>query len=298
LEEHALESVHLFIHLRNAVSVDCNIRNILSYWALRGVTSDVPSQGIVGPDYLQRAAERLDQADRLAVLGNVVALLSPAERMAFAFHDRTAAQLRAASAACLRHVRNSKRSMHRELVAFLFRRWDVIVWPKLNVKEIVRRSKRAYGPKMARLLLLAIGHGELLRYAKYYATRCRGKTVLSDEDGVSEMFSTLTCSSCGHRGPRFAHERFECESCNLDAHRDLNAAKNVFLFNLHLIIAAVSATMVAQQGAARSSSGDTSMQPVHDSVAAVGADVIGTAAHPDAKDPAGRSTTHADVESV
>lgn len=238
-----LQSVSVQVSVRRGVAVDCNLRNILSFFSSSSsfgssssVSSSATAQGIVGRSYLRESARLIDESDRLAKVAAVLEQLTDDERRAFGLGTHSAAQLRAQSQRLLERVRRRKKSMHHAVVAFLFRRFDVILWPKLDTKQLFRRARRRFGSAITRLASLAISHGELLEYAKRYASQCRGKQVLTDSDGVSEAYSTISCSSCGSRRQSFAHEHFSCPSCHLEANRDLNAAKNIFLANFHLLL--------------------------------------------------------------
>lgn len=229
-----ISALYLQLNMDRAASLDCNIRNVLAFFS--PLDTNRSAQALVGRKYLQLAAQRLDDASRLERLSHLLPLLSEKERAAFGFGTRTAAQFTATSKFLLEKVKRTRHAMHNDIISFLFARFDVVIWPKLQVRSIIRRAGRRFGRPMTRLLMNAIAHSELLSRAQLFAAQTVGKRVLSDADGVSECWSTRTCSRCGHVVEKFSHEEFHCEKCELTCHRDINAARNIFAINMHLIL--------------------------------------------------------------
>jgi putative transposase len=129
-------------------------------------------------------------------------------------------------------VRNLVTDLHRRVVEFLTTSFDVVFLPKFESATMVRKQRRPFGSDVARSLLTWC-HREFRQRLEEKAvlTGCR---VLA----VTERNSTRTCSCCGAVNPAVgASKVFHClnSACRAVVHRDTNAAKNVFVFNAHLL---------------------------------------------------------------
>lgn len=121
--------------------------------------------------------------------------------------------------------RNWRRAQHDEAASFLCSNWDVVLFPWLQVKEMLKRSGHLWGSTRAKLR--GIAHG-LLRGRVENCARKHGGAVklkLTREPGTSK-----TCSRCGHwqSSLTLSDRAFVCANpeCKLVAERDLNGARN------------------------------------------------------------------------
>lgn len=98
---------------------------------------------------------------------------------------------------------------------------DTILLPKLQTKRLCRGLRAKTNRRM-----FGIAHGMFLNRL---ASKCDelGTTLLSP----SEAYTTKTCGSCGALNkPNSKDDRvYICGSCGFSAHRDVNAARNIYV---------------------------------------------------------------------
>lgn len=205
------------------------------------VESPFATTSIIGRDWVARTRELLQIQAKSEAFQHLAAVLSVEQRRAFGWSEAAEQQYALETTRTKVHIKNRRRSMHRTVVADLLARYDVLLWPVLDVARLTKREKRKFGPSMTRLALYGIGHGELRRYAVQQAAACAGKRVVE----ATEAWSTVTCNKCGHRRPSFPGETFYCTNkrCGHTQNRDTNSAVNIFKFNLrHIITTALPAS--------------------------------------------------------
>jgi hypothetical protein len=199
-------------------------------------STSLPTTSIIGRQWVRKTRELLQQQLKFEAFQHLAAVLSVDQRRALGWKENAEQQYAMQAAQLKSHIKNRRRSMHRTVVSDLLARYDVLLWPILDVASLIRRENRKFGASLTRLALYGIGHGELRRYAVQQAAACAGKRIVD----ATEAWSTVTCSKCGNRRPSFPGETFYCtnEGCGHEQNRDANSAVNIFKFNLwHLIIA-------------------------------------------------------------
>jgi len=109
----------------------------------------------------------------------------------------------------------------------LLSNYDVIIFPKLDVKGIVANNGRRKISKKQTRRLLTWGHGyfeqRLIRHAEIY-----GKTVIITD----EHDTTKTCGNCFHLNEVGAKEELSCSNCFVKIDRDINASRNILIRTL------------------------------------------------------------------
>ncbi len=101
----------------------------------------------------------------------------------------------------------------------------LVVVSQLNAKNNMLSKKDGLSHRNKRLLGL-IGFGEILRSVKQRQQKYGGQLVL-----VSEAYSTMRCSCCGHVNSPGTSKTFQCswKGCMARMDRDENSARNVLM---------------------------------------------------------------------
>lgn len=135
-------------------------------------------------------------------------------------------------------IKNLVNELHHKTTTFLCKRYRNIIAPELKVKELIKeknlkhmkeRQKKEYRKAMLRMNLSKFN--ELLKTkGEIYNTK-----IYSNEDGVTEMYSSRLCSSCKYINPKSSLEMKKCENCKNEMDRDINGAKNIYHMNRYLV---------------------------------------------------------------
>ena len=116
-------------------------------------------------------------------------------------------------------------NQHYFIINELFREWDIVVFPVLNVSRIIRRKGRCFDKLMAHRLS-CISHYKLRMRCKHRAETLGGKYVIE----VGEPGTSRTCGHCGHWHQGLGGSRvFRCPRCQVEIDRDVNGARNNLL---------------------------------------------------------------------
>ena len=128
--------------------------------------------------------------------------------------------------------------MHCKITNYLVKSFSVIVLPDFRSQQMSKK-KRPNGKKRQ------IGRGtvRLMQTLSHYSFRTRllQKAARTPECSVlicSEAYTSKTCGLCGNINSKLgSSERFRC-TCGASLDRDVNAARNILLRNLHSMEAA------------------------------------------------------------
>ena len=119
------------------------------------------------------------------------------------------------------------REFHCKIVKFLVENHDTILLPKFETKSMVNsRAKRRIRSKTARAMMTWSPHYR-------FKTRLQNKT--REYPGckvmiVDEHYTSKTCGKCGKLNEKLGSSKtFLCPSCNFNADRDIQAARNILL---------------------------------------------------------------------
>lgn len=131
----------------------------------------------------------------------------------------------------------TRNDIQHRLVAFLVTNFDVILFPHLDVAELVQRQQAVHGGTPGATRRRRIGkepvrtmeawHHAALWRRLHDKARQRGVVVID----ADERYSTLMCTRCGTLRTVGGKETVRCERCRVEDQRDLYAARNIFLFN-------------------------------------------------------------------
>ena len=125
---------------------------------------------------------------------------------------------------------------HRTIVSHLCH-YDVVLWPKFPYASLLRISRRHPERNLSAKLrrkLKAIAHGALRRRLAAMAQE-RGTLLLF----ANESFTTRCCARCGALNNNVGRNRtFTCSqnNCNHVCPRDVNAAFNIFIRGMGLLV--------------------------------------------------------------
>ena len=128
--------------------------------------------------------------------------------------------------------------MHCKISNYLVKSFSVIVLPDFRSQQMSKK-KAPNGKKRT------IGRGtvKLMQTLSHYSFRTRllQKAARTPECKVlicGEQYTSKTCGLCGKINPKLgSSERFRC-TCGASLDRDVNAARNILLRNLHSVEAA------------------------------------------------------------
>lgn len=124
-------------------------------------------------------------------------------------------------------IKNLINELHHQTSTFLCKRYNNIILPELNVKDLIKKVKnKEFRKSILRMKICTFT--ELLKAkGEMYSTN-----IISE--GVTERYSSRLCSSCKYINNKDALELKKCNNCGLIIDRDKNAAKNIYFMNNHL----------------------------------------------------------------
>lgn len=131
-----------------------------------------------------------------------------------------------ASRRLIRRIQNLINEVHKQLAKFLSKNFDLILIPKFETSNMVKKASRKIGSKSARMMT----NWAHYRFRERLLFKCRESTCKIAI--VDEAWTSKTCSSCGIINSSLGSSKnFVCSECKLEIDRDINGAKNIFLKN-------------------------------------------------------------------
>lgn len=119
--------------------------------------------------------------------------------------------------------------MHQKVSKWLSNNYNEVLLPSFNTSDMTSKQKRI-SSKTSRAML-TWSHYKFKKLLECKMERSGGKVI-----DCREHYTTKTCSQCGKINHRIARQKvFTCSNCNLETDRDVNAARNIFLKNEHLL---------------------------------------------------------------
>jgi transposase len=109
------------------------------------------------------------------------------------------------------------------------RRFDLIRVEDLRIPGMTR-SARGTAQNPGRNVRAKAGlNREILRSGWGLLVRRLADKAPGRVEKINPAYTSQTCSGCGHRDPesRESQSRFRCRACGLQAHADVNAARNI-----------------------------------------------------------------------
>ena len=141
-------------------------------------------------------------------------------------------RLRRAWYRCIDRIKNRIDEIHKKMSSWLVQNYSVILIPKFDVKHMVKKKERKLNKKTARSMLCWAHfrfRQRLIAKAELYGN-C--KVIECDE-----AYTSKTCGGCGNLNQKLGSKKlFVCTetSCDYEADRDVNAARNILLRYLTL----------------------------------------------------------------
>ena len=110
--------------------------------------------------------------------------------------------------------------MKHQSASFIAKRYDLVLMPKLDTKNLSMKSHRLK-TKTVRAMLNA-GHSKFLESLKDKCWEYGTKFLL-----VREEYTSQTCPCCGWLNK--CNEVYKCQNCNFHHDRDIVGALNIML---------------------------------------------------------------------
>ena len=134
-------------------------------------------------------------------------------------------KLRKAGRRIQEKIRNLVDELHKKLALFLCRNYKVILLPKFDVSQMMKRFHRRISRKTVRQMVTwaHFRFRKRLLWKQQFFSKC--KVIICDE-----AYTSKTCGKCG-----FIHQKlggakeFKCPQCQYHGDRDIHAARNILL---------------------------------------------------------------------
>lgn len=186
----------------HVVSIDPGIRKPFSCY------SPTRSEAFFeGDDMKQRVGEIQGRVQRLD------ARIAAADKA-----DRP--RLKAYRQRLFRSYKNVRDDCHWKIISRMTDRYGIVLLPELSVKSISGNLRAKSNREM-----FGISH---YLFRQRMAEKCQEKSVAHEVP--NEAYTSKTCGRCGHQNDALgSSEVFWCPKCTLRCHRDLHAARNIFV---------------------------------------------------------------------
>ncbi len=121
------------------------------------------------------------------------------------------------------------KDMHQKVSKWLSVHYDEVLLPKFATSEMTQKQKRI-SSKTTRAML-TWSHYKFKVMLADKMKRSGGRMI-----ECTEPFTSKTCSRCGRINHAIKKQKtFTCPRCNHVLDRDVNAARNIYLMNEHLL---------------------------------------------------------------
>jgi IS605 OrfB family transposase len=119
--------------------------------------------------------------------------------------------------------------MHQKISKWLSENYNEVLLPKFETSQMTSKQKRISSSTTRAMLTWS--HYKFKMLLNYKMGRTGGRVI-----ECQEHYTTKTCSCCGRINHNIkAQKVFTCPHCKLTTDRDVNAARNIFLKNEHLL---------------------------------------------------------------
>jgi IS605 OrfB family transposase len=126
---------------------------------------------------------------------------------------------------------NKVLDMHKKVACFLVKNFDVILYPKFEIKSMVKKDFKRKIRKRTVRNLYNWNFYKFKKQLEYKAEECGKKLFL-----VSEAYTSKTCTHCGNlHGSLGGSKVYKCSECGVIYDRDIGGARNIFLRNENLL---------------------------------------------------------------
>lgn len=144
--------------------------------------------------------------------------------------------LRRAARRLVERIQHLVREVHCQTAKHIASRYDLVMIPKFETSQMIRRLHRKIGKVTARMLARWSHYAFRQRLLfKCAQLGCRVAVV-------DEAYTSKTCSTCGVLNFTLGSKKvFKCKHCKTHIDRDVNGAKNIFLKNYEALLLEVKA---------------------------------------------------------
>ena len=133
--------------------------------------------------------------------------------------------MRRAAARMRSRIRHLVDSLHFALSKWLCENYRVILIPKFEVKNMIRKGKRKLRSKTVRQMV-TLSHYKFRTRLINKAREYKHCNVIV----VTEEYTSKTCGNCGNIHKKLGGKKqFKCPDCNTTMDRDCNGARNICL---------------------------------------------------------------------
>ena len=123
-------------------------------------------------------------------------------------------------------IQNLVNEVHRQLAKHLASHYDLILIPKFEVSQMIKKANRKLASKTVRQMT-GWAHYRFRQRLLFKCRQYRTKVAV-----VDEAWTSKTCSECGSLHHKLGSNKvFSCPQCKATMDRDVNGAKNIFLKN-------------------------------------------------------------------
>lgn len=194
------------------VALDPGCKNFISYYSPK-------EAGILGQNVQTYLLNRCYKADKL------VSKISKAKTA------RKRYKLKQALSRLRYRIKNQVTDLHWKSASFLCKNYKYIFLPEFKTQQMTSSANRKISSKTARNMMT------LSHYTFFLRLKSKAEELGCCVFRVKEPYTSKYCSSCGNVkwNLTLSDRVYSCSKCGIQADRDLNAAKNIYLRSLGLL---------------------------------------------------------------
>lgn len=167
------------------------------------------SHGLIGKNCYGRLSKQLKTSDRL---------MSEAAKSNHLYYRKT--KLLKAASKCREKVKNIVDNMHKQAINTLTKEYETIILPKYSLKRMVSKLH-----SNAARAMYTVSHFSFRQKMIATCIKRKNRLIICDE-----AYTSKTCSVCGNQHDDLGVKKvYDCVSCGSFIHRDINAARNIFM---------------------------------------------------------------------
>lgn len=191
-------------------AIDPGVRDFLTIYDPNGLTLGIT-------DRKEKVFQRCLTIDRLQ------------SQLSLEVQKRKRFRLRARIYKLYQKVKRMINDLHQKCSKWLSTNYSEVLLPKFATSEMARKQKRI-SSKTSRAML-TWSHYKFKELVRVKMERTGGRLI-----DCTEPYTSKTCTVCGRINRKLTKQKtFECPSCSHVLDRDVNAARNIYLMNEHLL---------------------------------------------------------------
>jgi len=123
------------------------------------------------------------------------------------------------------------KELHNKTALFLCKNYDTVLIPIFETSKMVKKKETENGEetelsKRTKFVLNMMSHYKFRQHLSHKCEEYGCRMIV-----VTEEYTSLTCSSCGHKSNSYTNRQKKCPACGLTINRDINGAKNILIKN-------------------------------------------------------------------